>query len=90
MSCPACGQGIVRTIARGVVGLTQAALHLDPASPATAAGRLAHCRRCPHSTKHPTRTAPDGLPLVRFCGLCHCLLAAKTRLASARCPAGHW
>jgi hypothetical protein len=53
------------------------------ASPVLDAGaRYTICLGCEHARE---------LPVVGVqCGLCKCLMAAKTRFPSAVCPAGKW
>ena len=88
MSCQGC-KG-VSMVVHGVQGLAKAALRIDATPPTERENRLGKCRDCEHSTKHPTRKAADGKPLVRWCKLCKCLLTAKTKVASEACPDGRW
>jgi hypothetical protein len=89
MSC--CGEkGTVAWVAHGALGLAKAVLGIAAADEKVRAQRTAICQACPHSAKHPTKRSANGLPLVRFCEMCGCLLAAKIRVATERCCAGKW
>lgn len=87
-----CGEpcGSVHRIAHGALGLVKAGLHIDAASADVREARLGQCRWCEHSTKHPTKRTPDGLPLVRVCLRCRCWIGAKVRVAKEACPIGLW
>lgn len=87
MSC--CGQGkrsAVKILAAGAVGLTRVVLHTQDAAPEVIAARRDICRTCPHSEKREFA----GAIQVRLCGLCKCLIRAKTRLAGQSCPDNRW
>jgi hypothetical protein len=47
------------------------------------------CRACPHASKSPDRLdrPSKGLTTLSKCELCGCFIAAKTMLASEKCPA---
>jgi hypothetical protein len=40
--------------------------------------RWAICKNCEH------------ISVANTCGICHCFMPAKTTLALASCPKGHW
>ena len=44
--------------------------------------RLAICKECPHSRDLFSRG------WINYCNICGCMLKAKTRLASSKCPDG--
>jgi hypothetical protein len=46
--------------------------------------RLAICKECPHSKDLFSRG------WINYCNICGCMLKAKTRLASSKCPDGRW
>ncbi|MEM7626319.1 MAG: hypothetical protein AAF333_12045 [Planctomycetota bacterium] len=82
----------LRTTVRGVLGLSKAAINLEPVADEERQRRRKTCAACPAAT----RTKPLGrLPLnvltpASTCGACHCNLYAKTRLAGETCPRGRW
>jgi hypothetical protein len=89
-----CGCGIV---VRGATGLAKVALQsvgvpVDMADPATVQSRRDACRKCEHASRNhdPRYAANQGLTTFSRCGKCSCVIAAKTRLASERCPDGKW
>ena len=85
-----CG-GCLGTIASGAVGLAKAGaqkigLRCDQADEATIASRRAKCTAC----DAPTHKRDGRLTTLSRCPDCSCFIAAKTRLASQRCPRGEW
>jgi|TARA_B100001964_G_scaffold6635_1_gene7261 hypothetical protein len=46
--------------------------------------RLEICKKCPHSKDLFSRG------WINYCNICGCMLKAKTRLASSKCPDGRW
>jgi hypothetical protein len=64
-------------MARGVAGITRAAVGVGTGSHAMVEARRAVCRSCEHNTG--TR-----------CTVCKCFLRPKTALRSERCPLGKW
>lgn len=73
-----------KRIAKGAVGLTKAALGIDPASPDRVVQRLNICRRCRHFIQG------KGYRGKERCKLCGCLLRAKVRINSEKCPEEKW
>jgi hypothetical protein len=69
---------------RGLVGLTTAAARLDPVPVDQLRRRHALCLGAGG------RPACERLVLGSVCSACHCLVAAKVRVASERCPLGKW
>jgi hypothetical protein len=69
--------------AAGAIGVVRSVANADPATPEVVASRLATCEDC-----------PSGLYRNGICdragGGCGCYLRLKVRLASERCPKGHW
>ena len=65
----------MRRILHGAVGIAVAVTGLDPAEPELVQRRMAICGECEHSKFKPGK-----------CDLCGCLLGAKIRLASEKCP----
>lgn len=70
-------------MASGAVGIGKAIAGIDATEPTLQTMRIAICRSC-----------PDDLYENGICSLsgggCGCVLAAKTRIASEKCPRGHW
>lgn len=70
----------------------------DEATVAMAEKRTAFCSQCPHLLENPAALnalvgAIDhtGTGLFNFrCGLCSCIIPAKTSDRSAECPDGRW
>lgn len=90
--CGGCGDA-VRTVAHGAAGLVKAGLQVagvpvDRVSDVELLRRRDACRQCPHATRNPERLnrTTRGLTTLSKCKLCGCLIGAKTRLASERCP----
>ncbi len=46
--------------------------------------RLAICKKCEHSKDL------MGRGWINYCDICGCMLNAKTRIASSKCPDGRW
>ena len=70
--------GVVATVKAGVAGLTQAALMPSRhASSPMIANRRQACKICPSNK-------------WGVCDVCHCLIPAKTVLATETCPLGKW
>jgi hypothetical protein len=89
MGCGTCGE-----IVHGAVGLAKAGLQsvgvpIDQVSDAELQRRRDICRDCPEATRNPERMhlPTKGLTTLSKCNLCGCFIAAKTKLASERCPA---
>jgi len=80
----ACGE-CAKKLARGVVGLTKAALNINVAPDDVIEQRRATCRACEFAS--PCTSNP-----LRFCTCtaCGCVLKAKTKIASESCPKGKW
>lgn len=82
----------LRTTVRGALGLSKAAMNLEPVSDQALRSRRKACGGCPAAT----RTKPLGrLPLsvltpTSTCSVCRCNLYAKTRVAGEACPRGLW
>ena len=84
--------GLFARLARGVRGLTRAAVDAAPVDDELLRHRRRVCGNCASATR--TRrlgTVPlSVLTPTSTCGVCRCHLMAKTRLADERCPRGHW
>lgn len=80
MGCSDCKQ-----VVHGAVGLTKAALHIDRADESVIEQRRSICRQCEYA--QPCRSNPQK---KCTCSECGCRLAAKTVIASERCPVGAW
>jgi hypothetical protein len=87
MACGTCGK-----IASGAIGLTKFALGADAASAEVTLRRRDICRECPQATRNESRMdrTTKGLTSFSSCRVCSCIIAAKTALASERCPEGKW
>jgi len=87
-----CGKGIVQTVAHGAVGLSKVALHIDIAADETIAIRRDVCRWCEFASKskNPKFDSTNGLTNFSMCSKCHCLIVAKSKLKSEKCPEGKW
>jgi hypothetical protein len=84
-------------VVSGIVGLAKVAAQaagvpVDQADAATIAARRDFCRDCPHASKNPKYAdrPSKGLTRASRCDLCKCNIAAKTRIASQKCPLGKW
>jgi hypothetical protein len=91
-----CG-GCAKKVLRGAAGLAKAGLQaagvpVDAAPEDVVKARRDQCRACPHATRNdgPKYAASRGLTTLSRCQLCGCVIAAKTRMASERCPDGRW
>jgi len=71
-----------RRIAHGAAGLAKAAAGLGKADGNVMMRRWAMCDSCRHAEKF--------AGIVQTCGICHCMLRAKIRLADESCPIGRW
>ena len=84
--------GLLARLARGVRGLSRAAIDAAPVDDGTLRDRRRVCAACPSATR--TRrlgTVPlSVLTPASTCGVCRCHLMAKTRLSDEGCPRGHW
>jgi hypothetical protein len=80
---PKKGCGGCQKAIHGAVGLTKAALGIGYASPDVIAQRRATCAQCEHAMG-------DIRNIMTRCAICDCFLAAKTKLASEKCPIGKW
>jgi len=69
----------------GAVGIAKAVLGIEPADAETMQRRIATCEACPDGCY---QTGPSRCD--RANGGCGCFLAAKWRIASEKCPKGHW
>jgi len=87
-----CGQGIVKTVARGVVGISKVIAQVGIADKETIQNRRDTCRFCEFASKskNPKFNATNGLTNMSTCSKCHCLIVAKTQLNSEKCPEGKW
>lgn len=72
-------------IVRGAVGLAKAALGVDAVPRETSTARREICLACDRS-----RVVSVGVGKVRQCDECGCVIAAKVKIASERCPLGKW
>jgi hypothetical protein len=69
----------VRTVLKGAVGLTKAALQVGRASEVVIRQRRAICAACPQAT--------SGSSRMSRCQICTCFIHPKSATASERCPA---
>lgn len=68
----------------GAIHLAGAIAGVNIADPQTIEARRRICLACEH------RIGERRRPVMSQCRLCSCFIAAKTRLADERCPAGKW
>ncbi len=82
----------LRTIGRGIKGLSKAAVNADPAPADTVQLRRERCAACDYATgKKKTHIAGyEVLSPTSRCRLCKCLVSAKTKLRGESCPIGSW
>jgi hypothetical protein len=73
----------IAEVLHGAAGIGKAVLGIDPAPQEVAERRLQVCQQCPSGLY-------AGGMCKRSAGGCGCLLTAKVRVASERCPHGHW
>lgn len=66
-----------RTCRKGAVSILKVITGRDATDPRERMQRLEQCDRCEH------RKWP-------LCAKCHCIIAAKVRLKSEKCPEGKW
>jgi hypothetical protein len=78
-----CGGG--RSVAHGIAGLTKAALRLDRAPFEDIRSRAAICVGADGQ-----KGACEMLQWGLICSKCNCLVTAKIRVASERCPLDKW
>jgi flavoprotein len=85
---------IAERVVHGAVGLAKVAaqavgLPVDQAPEMVIKARRDICRGCPNATLNAQRLdrPSKGLTTASQCRVCGCLIAAKTRLASEKCPA---
>ncbi len=77
----------IGTILTGLVGLTQATLHIHRADAPVIQQRLAICTTCPHATRIPGKSE---LAATSRCLVCTCFIHPKTTLTPEKCPLGKW
>ena len=83
---------MIGTFIRGVAGLGKAAVGADPVSEQVLAERQEGCRVCEQATGK-VMTRIEGFEVLSVgsrCRKCQCLISAKTRVGSERCPLGVW
>ena len=82
----------LRTTFRGALGLSKAALDLEPVSDEVRQQRRKTCAACPAATRTKSlgRLPLSVLTPASTCSACHCNLFAKTRIAGETCPRGRW
>ena len=68
---------------------TQHSAWMAPDDP-LAVHRWNTCLRCPHSFVGGFLGAILGAEKARRCAICHCMLAAKTRIPYFHCPLKYW
>jgi hypothetical protein len=93
MPCDDCPKLLVQgAIGLAKVGLQSLGVPVDRASDAETLRRRDICRECPMATRNRARLSRStkGLTTLSRCRECDCFIAAKTRLASERCPVGKW
>lgn len=73
--CNNCGK-----VAHGAISLFKVLFGIDASDATTVLARKAICEVCPHY-----EPSTFGFSTAH-CGLCHCLLEAKVRLAAEQCP----
>lgn len=73
----------MRRFGRGVIGLAKASVGIDRSAETQTQARMAICKTCPSGLYKNGRCD-------RSQGGCGCYLAAKWRIASEKCPKGHW
>lgn len=77
--------GFVLRAIGGAVGIAKAVVRVEPTDAATLNHRIAVCRSCPDGCY---LERPSRCDIAK--GGCGCFLSAKWRIASERCPRGHW
>lgn len=78
MTCGTC----LKTLARGIHGVTKSVLRIDRATPDTIAARKQACQACPHSTK----TLKGELVYDSHCTRCFCRISLKVTVIGEVCP----
>lgn len=67
------------------------ALHIDQASEAIQAARLAKCRDCGELKRFQAALSANAdIGLRDTCAICGCFVRAKAKLESEKCPKGLW
>lgn len=81
------GAGGLIKVAANAVGA-----NIDRESDQRIADRRNICRGCEHATRseNPKHAENGGLTTFSKCQICGCNIAAKTTLASEKCPLGKW
>ncbi len=82
--------GCCGKIAKGVAGLTKAALGIDRAPDEVIALRRNLCRVCNRSEQRKRKDGSMGLTSLSRCRECDCFIAAKTTILSEKCSIGLW
>ncbi|MEL7089604.1 MAG: hypothetical protein AAGL98_14380 [Planctomycetota bacterium] len=82
----------VRETFRGALGLSKAAINLEPVPDELRQQRRKICAACPTATRTKSlgRLPLSVLTPTSTCSACHCNLYAKTKLAGETCPRGRW
>ncbi len=77
--------GFVIRAVGGAIGIAKAVAAIDPTDAESLERRIATCKSCPNGCylENPSRCDIEK-------GGCGCFLAAKWRIASEKCPRGHW
>lgn len=80
------------TTFRGALGLSKAAINLEPVPDELRQQRRKSCAACPAATRTKSlgRLPLSVLTATSTCSACHCNLYAKTKLAGETCPRGRW
>lgn len=80
------------TLMRGAAGLGKAAVNAEPVTEQALQIRRDRCARCDYATATRATTIAGYRVLspASRCKLCKCLISAKTKLRSERCPIGQW
>lgn len=87
MACDDCPKGLDR-ILHGAAGLAKATGHLVGLNAVPNDVLLSRVRACLGDGPRQARCEYAGSGW--FCGKCGCLIGAKLRVKSERCPAGKW
>jgi hypothetical protein len=81
-----------KKVVRGATGLIKAATGIGTVSLEVMQKRRDVCRECPEATRNPDPkfAVNKGLTKRSRCRMCKCFIAAKTKVASERCPLNKW
>lgn len=78
-----------KTLIKGVIGLSKAALHIDRADPSLVECRRELCNSCQHRKVVFTEVCGQEMNVAK-CTICKCYIQAKVLILGEKCPINIW